>query len=73
MIICWPVHVFQWDFEEAHGQWREPKAKQQEGDEFSLQEWSANPKPFNIGTCAVSGLPQNTLSVSEEGESVSVC
>ncbi|XP_039984778.1 transmembrane protein 44 isoform X2 [Xiphias gladius] len=62
----------EWDFEEANGQWREPTAKQQEGDEFPLQEWLPNPTPFNICTCAVSGLPQNTLSGKEEVECLCV-
>ncbi|KAM9358364.1 transmembrane protein 44 [Symphorus nematophorus] len=58
----------EWDFEEAHAQWKGPRAKQQ----FSPNEWPANPKPLNIcSTCAVSGLSQKTLSVAEEGESVS--
>ncbi|XP_022594237.1 transmembrane protein 44 isoform X2 [Seriola dumerili] len=51
----------EWDFEEANGQWREPTTKQQQGDEFPLQEWPANPGPFNICTCAMSGLSQKTV------------
>ncbi|XP_018528503.1 transmembrane protein 44 isoform X2 [Lates calcarifer] len=63
----------EWDFEEANGHWREPTAKQQQGDEFPLQDWiPANARPFNICTCAMSGLPQKkSLSVKEEGQSVS--
>ncbi|XP_070816203.1 transmembrane protein 44 [Chaetodon trifascialis] len=57
----------EWDFEEAHAQWSEPTAKQQ----FPPQEWPTNPKPFNICTCASSGLSQKTLSGTEVGESVS--
>ncbi|XP_022050407.1 transmembrane protein 44 [Acanthochromis polyacanthus] len=37
----------EWDFEAANTQWREPTAKQHQGDEFPLQEWPTNPKPFD--------------------------
>ncbi|XP_070765017.1 transmembrane protein 44 [Enoplosus armatus] len=50
----------EWDFEEANAQWSEPTAKLQEGDEFPMQKWPTNPKPFSICTCAMSGLPQKT-------------
>ncbi|XP_042271520.1 transmembrane protein 44 isoform X1 [Thunnus maccoyii] len=59
----------EWDFEVGNAQWSEPKAKQQEGGEFPLQEWPRNPKPFNICTCAMSGLPQNSVTRKEERES----
>lgn len=68
MIILWPINIFQWDFEEAHGQWRGPTAKQQEGDEFPLQELPETPKPLNTCTCVVSGLLQKTLPGKEEDE-----
>ncbi|XP_035503528.2 transmembrane protein 44 [Scophthalmus maximus] len=58
----------EWDFEEAHGQWRGPTAKQQEGDEFPLQELPETPKPLNTCTCVVSGLLQKTLPGKEEDE-----
>ncbi|KAM7409528.1 hypothetical protein PAMA_001150 [Pampus argenteus] len=38
----------EWDFEEEKAQWIEPKAKQQEGDEFPLQEWPRNLKAKNV-------------------------
>lgn len=63
------VYIFQWDFEEANIQWRESTARQQDGDEFPLMDWPKNPKPFNA--CVMSGLPQKTLSGTEEGGSVS--
>lgn len=50
----------EWDFEAANTQWREPPAKQHQGDEFPLQEWPTNPKPFNACMCSMSGLPQKT-------------
>eukprot|EP00064_Thunnus_orientalis_P019289 superscaffoldBa00004760_g19405 len=59
----------EWDFEVGNAQWSEPKAKQQEGGEFPLQEWPRNPKPFNICTCAMSGLPLNSVTRKEESES----
>ncbi|XP_040896324.1 transmembrane protein 44 [Toxotes jaculatrix] len=54
------VSVLTWDFEVANGQWREPREEQQEGDKFPIHMWPANPKPFNICTCPISGLPQET-------------
>ncbi|XP_069550705.1 transmembrane protein 44 [Brachyistius frenatus] len=56
----------EWEFEAADAQWSEPIAKQQEGEEFPLQEWPSNPKPFNVCTCSISRLPQKTLSGTEE-------
>ncbi|XP_034437858.1 transmembrane protein 44 isoform X2 [Hippoglossus hippoglossus] len=56
----------EWDFEEANDQWRGPTAKRQEDDEFPLQQCPANPKPFTICTCSVSGLLKKTLSGKEE-------
>uniref|UniRef100_A0A665UTC2 Transmembrane protein 44 n=1 Tax=Echeneis naucrates TaxID=173247 RepID=A0A665UTC2_ECHNA len=46
----------EWDFE--HAQWREPTAKQQQGEEFPLQEWPENARPFNFCACAVSAPSQ---------------
>ncbi|XP_034387015.1 transmembrane protein 44 isoform X2 [Cyclopterus lumpus] len=43
----------EWDFEAANSQWLEPTAKQQEGDNFPLQELPTNPKLNNICTCAM--------------------
>ncbi|XP_019936323.2 transmembrane protein 44 isoform X4 [Paralichthys olivaceus] len=57
----------EWDFEEANVQWRGPTVKQQKGDEFPLKQCPANPKPFTICTCAMSGLLKKTLSSKEEG------
>ncbi|XP_060934859.1 transmembrane protein 44 [Limanda limanda] len=57
----------EWDFEEANGQWRGPMAKPQEDDEFPLQQCPANPKPFTICTCSISGLLKKTLSGKDEG------
>ncbi|XP_008285778.1 transmembrane protein 44 [Stegastes partitus] len=54
----------EWDVEAANTQWREPTAKRHQGDEFPLQEWPTNPKPFNVCMCSVPGLPQKT---PEEG------
>lgn len=54
----------EWDFEAANTQWKEPTAKQHQRDEFPLQEWPTNPKPFNVCMCSMSGLPQKT---PEEG------
>ncbi|XP_053178955.1 transmembrane protein 44 [Scomber japonicus] len=59
----------EWDFEEGNVQWSKLNAEQQEGHEFPLEEWPRIPKPFNICTCAVSGLPQNSVTRKEEGES----
>ncbi|XP_078141929.1 transmembrane protein 44 [Centroberyx gerrardi] len=59
----------EWDFEEANAQWSEPPAKQEKGEEFPLQEWPKNPKPFSICTCGTSGLPEKTVSGREVGES----
>ncbi|XP_023119048.2 transmembrane protein 44 [Amphiprion ocellaris] len=55
----------EWDFEAANTQWREPTAKQHQGDEFPLQQWPTNPKPFDACVCSMSGLPQKT---PEEGD-----
>ncbi|KAG7217496.1 hypothetical protein INR49_021423 [Caranx melampygus] len=51
----------EWDFEEAHGHWREPTTIQQQRDKFPLQEWTGNPSPLNVCTCAMSGLSQKTV------------
>ncbi|KAM9848893.1 transmembrane protein 44 [Aulostomus maculatus] len=59
----------EWDFEEGNAQWSEPKAKQPEGDEFPLQEWPSNPKPFNIHTYTKFGYPLNFVYSKEDGSS----
>ncbi|XP_042339966.1 transmembrane protein 44 [Plectropomus leopardus] len=61
----------EWDFAEANASWRDPTAKQQEGDELPPQEWPTNPKPINICTCAIIRLPDKTLSSTKEAESLS--
>ncbi|XP_047443592.1 transmembrane protein 44 isoform X2 [Mugil cephalus] len=45
----------EWDFEAVNAKWSHPTAKQQEGNEFPLQEWLTNTKP-----CSMSALPQKT-------------
>ncbi|KAM9761408.1 transmembrane protein 44 isoform 2-T2 [Menidia menidia] len=62
----------EWDFSAAVSQWSKPAAKPQEGDEFPLQDWPTNPKPFNINsTRSTSELPQKTLSSMNERSSTS--
>ncbi|XP_054646690.1 transmembrane protein 44 isoform X2 [Dunckerocampus dactyliophorus] len=53
-----------WDFEEGNARWSEAQAKQG-GDEFPLQEWPSNPKPFSVGTYASCALPQNRVSCND--------
>lgn len=60
----------EWDFEAANTHWSKATAKQQEGDEFPLQEWPTNPEPFNICARSPSGLAQKALSGTEECGSV---
>uniref|UniRef100_A0A669CPW8 Transmembrane protein 44 n=1 Tax=Oreochromis niloticus TaxID=8128 RepID=A0A669CPW8_ORENI len=60
----------EWDFEAANAHWSKATAKQQEGDEFPLQEWPKNPEPFNICARSPSGLAQKALSGTEECGSV---
>nr|XP_057929683.1 transmembrane protein 44 isoform X2 [Doryrhamphus excisus] len=54
----------EWDFEERNPQWSGAQAKQ-DGDEFPLQEWPSNPKPFSVGTYASCALPQNRVSCND--------
>ncbi|XP_024134309.1 transmembrane protein 44 isoform X1 [Oryzias melastigma] len=54
----------EWDFGAAISQWSKPAVKLQQGDEFPLQDWPANPKPLSICTCAEP--PKKTLCASEE-------
>ncbi|KAM6922088.1 transmembrane protein 44 [Xenentodon cancila] len=51
----------EWDFGVAISQWGKPGAKPQEGDEFPLQDWPTNPKPFNICTCSTTEQSQKML------------
>ncbi|XP_031614019.1 transmembrane protein 44 isoform X2 [Oreochromis aureus] len=60
----------EWDFEAANAHWSKATAKQQEGDEFPLQEWPKNPEPFNICARSPTGLAQKALSGTEECGSV---
>ncbi|XP_061593149.1 transmembrane protein 44 [Cololabis saira] len=57
----------EWDFGAAISQWSKPGAKPQEKDEFPLQDWPTNPKPFNICTCSTTEPSQKTLHAAEEG------
>ncbi|KAM4549116.1 transmembrane protein 44 [Odontesthes bonariensis] len=62
----------EWDFGAAISQWSKPAAKPQEGDEFPLQDWPTNPKPFNICMRSMSELPQKTpTATNESGSAVS--
>ncbi|KAM7387929.1 hypothetical protein PAMP_024136 [Pampus punctatissimus] len=63
----------EWDFEEENTQWSEPKAKQQEGDEFPLQEWPRNLKPKNVSAVQTS-VPVPCLdSVTRKDERKASC
>ncbi|XP_072244783.1 transmembrane protein 44 [Leuresthes tenuis] len=62
----------EWDFGAAISQWSKPAAKPQEGDEFPLQDWPTNPKPFSVCMRSMSELPQNTPTApNESGSAVS--
>ncbi|XP_029905221.1 transmembrane protein 44 isoform X2 [Myripristis murdjan] len=62
----------EWDFEEANAEWSEASAKQEKGDEFPLQEWPENPKPFGICSSGMSQLPGEMTVPGEVGSCGSV-
>ncbi|XP_038157630.1 transmembrane protein 44 [Cyprinodon tularosa] len=59
----------EWDFEAAVTQWSKPASKAQKGNEFTLQDWPTNPKPFSVCVCSMAGLPQKSLCSAKESSS----
>ncbi|XP_012721467.2 transmembrane protein 44 [Fundulus heteroclitus] len=56
----------EWDFEAAIAQWSKPPVKPQEGDNFPLQDWPTNPKPFSVCICSMADLPQKSPCSANE-------